>query len=48
MKRKLKYLPNSELTYGPKLPNYRTVDGNRYQYNYDLEEWIFSCGPEDC
>ena len=44
MKTKRTYLPDSELTYGPKRPDYRTVDGN--QYKWDGECWQFICGPE--
>ena len=40
------YLPDSELTYGPKWPNYRTVDGNHYRWDERMEEWLFVCGPE--
>lgn len=46
MKIKRKYLPNSELTYGPKYPSYRTVDGNSYRWSELIEEWVFICGPE--
>ena len=47
MTTKLPYLPGSALTYGPKWPTYRTVDGNRYHYSETTGQWIFSCGPED-
>ena len=38
------FLPDSELTYGPKRPDYRTVDGN--DYRWDGESWVFLNGPE--
>ena len=40
------YLANSTLTYGPKWPSYRTVDGNHYRYSTITDTWIFTCGPE--
>ena len=44
---KRKFLPDSELTYGPNRPDYRTVDGNRYQWSDFTESWVFVCGPEN-
>lgn len=46
MQTKRTYLEGSELTYGPHKPNYRTVDGNRYRWDEQLETWLFICGPE--
>ena len=40
------FLPNSELTYGPNRPDYRTQDGNQYKWDAEMGTWLFICGPE--